>query len=101
MRSPGALLSLARSSDGRGGEGRGIWRLMRRCSARWRLRRRLGWVALADTSHWMRAGTYGWQAAEAGFAGVCWTNTMPNLPPWGAKSAALGNNPLVVAIPNE
>ena len=26
---------------------------------------------------------------------------MPNLPPWGASSAALGNNPLVVAIPNE
>jgi 3-dehydro-L-gulonate 2-dehydrogenase len=61
----------------------------------------LGCVALADTSHWMRAGTYGWQAAEAGFAAMCWTNTMPNLPPWGASSAALGNNPLVVAIPNE
>ena len=61
----------------------------------------LGCVALADTSHWMRAGTYGWQAAEEGFAAMCWTNTMPNLPPWGAKSAALGNNPLVVAIPNE
>jgi 3-dehydro-L-gulonate 2-dehydrogenase len=59
----------------------------------------MGCVALADTSHWMRAGTYGWQAAEAGFAGMCWTNTMPNLPPWGAKTAALGNNPLVVAIP--
>lgn len=60
----------------------------------------LGCVALADTSHWMRAGTYGWQAAEAGFAAMCWTNTMPNLPPWGAKSAALGNNPLVVAVPH-
>jgi 3-dehydro-L-gulonate 2-dehydrogenase len=60
----------------------------------------LGCVALADTSHWMRAGTYGWQAAEAGFAAMCWTNTMPNLPPWGASSAALGNNPLVVAIPH-
>lgn len=59
----------------------------------------LGCVALAETSHWMRAGTYGWQAAEAGFAAMCWTNTMPNLPPWGAKAAALGNNPLVVAIP--
>ena len=59
----------------------------------------LGCVALADTSHWMRAGTYGWQAADAGFAAMCWTNTMPNLPPWGASSAALGNNPLVVAIP--
>ena len=61
----------------------------------------LGCVALADTSHWMRAGTYGWQAAEAGFAAMCWTNTMPNLPPWGASSAALGNNPLVVAVPDE
>jgi 3-dehydro-L-gulonate 2-dehydrogenase len=47
----------------------------------------------------MRAGTYGWQAAEAGFAAICWTNTLPNLPPWGASSPALGNNPLVVAIP--
>lgn len=59
----------------------------------------LGCVALADTAHWMRAGTYGWQAAEARFAAMCWTNTLPNLPPWGASSAALGNNPLVVAIP--
>lgn len=61
----------------------------------------LGCVALADTSHWMRAGTYGWQAADAGFAAMCWTNTMPNLPPWGACTAALGNNPLVVAIPRK
>jgi 3-dehydro-L-gulonate 2-dehydrogenase len=59
----------------------------------------LGCVALADTSHWMRAGTYGWQAADAGFAAMCWTNTLPNLPPWGASTVALGNNPLVVAIP--
>jgi 3-dehydro-L-gulonate 2-dehydrogenase len=59
----------------------------------------LGCVALADTSHWMRAGTFGWQAAEAGFAAMCWTNTLPNLPPWGASTPALGNNPLVVAIP--
>jgi len=59
----------------------------------------LGCVALADTSHWMRAGTFGWQAAEAGFAAMCWTNTLANLPPWGASTPALGNNPLVVAIP--
>jgi 3-dehydro-L-gulonate 2-dehydrogenase len=60
----------------------------------------LGCVALADTSHWMRAGTYGWQAAEAGFAAMCWSNTLPNLPPWGASSPALGNNPLVMAVPH-
>ena len=59
----------------------------------------LGGVALANTNHWQRGGTYGWQAAKAGFAAICWTNTMPNLPPWGATTPALGNNPLVIAIP--
>ena len=61
----------------------------------------LGAVALGNTSHWQRAGTYGWQAAEAGLAAICWTNTMPNLPPWGATTPALGNNPLVLAIPHQ
>jgi 3-dehydro-L-gulonate 2-dehydrogenase len=59
----------------------------------------LGAVALADTTHWQRGGSYGWQAAEAGFAALCWTNTLPNLPPWGATMPALGNNPLVLAVP--
>lgn len=59
----------------------------------------IGCVALANTNHWMRGGSYGWQAAEAGVIGICWTNTMPNLPPWGAKEARLGNNPLVIAVP--
>jgi 3-dehydro-L-gulonate 2-dehydrogenase len=59
----------------------------------------IGAVALADTSHWMRGGTYGWQAADAGCAAMCWTNTLANLPPWGATTPALGNNPLVISIP--
>jgi 3-dehydro-L-gulonate 2-dehydrogenase len=59
----------------------------------------VGAVALADTTHWMRGGSYGWQAAEAGFAALCWTNTLPNLPPWGATTPAVGNNPLVLAVP--
>lgn len=59
----------------------------------------IGAVALANTTHWMRGGSYGWQAAEAGFAAMCWTNTLPNLPPWGATTPAVGNNPLVIAIP--
>jgi 3-dehydro-L-gulonate 2-dehydrogenase len=59
----------------------------------------LGAVSLARTTHWMRGGTYGWLAADSGVFGICWTNTMPNLPPWGATSAALGNNPLIFAIP--
>src|SRR5580658_1846209 len=59
----------------------------------------IGCVALANTNHWMRAGTYGWQAAEAGFVGICWTNTMPNLPPWGGVDRVIGNNPLVIGVP--
>lgn len=59
----------------------------------------VGCVALANTNHWMRGGTYGWQAAEAGVIGICWTNTMPNLPPWGASDPRVGNNPLVIAVP--
>src|SRR5215472_7523730 len=58
-----------------------------------------GCVALAHTNHWMRGGTYGWQAAEAGVIGICWTNTMANLPPWGSSIPLLGNNPLVIAVP--
>lgn len=59
----------------------------------------VGAVALANTNHWMRGGSYGWQAADAGVIGVCWTNTMPNMPPWGASEARVGNNPLVLAVP--
>jgi 3-dehydro-L-gulonate 2-dehydrogenase len=59
----------------------------------------VGAVALANTTHWMRGGSYGWQAAEAGFIGVCWTNTLANMPPWGSAEARLGNNPLVLAVP--
>lgn len=59
----------------------------------------IGAVALSDTTHWLRGGTYGWQAADAGCALMAWTNTLPNLPPWGAKSPAIGNNPLIIAVP--
>jgi 3-dehydro-L-gulonate 2-dehydrogenase len=59
----------------------------------------LGGVALANTNHWMRGGSYGWLAAESGVFALCWTNTLANMPAWGAISPTLGNNPLVVAIP--
>jgi 3-dehydro-L-gulonate 2-dehydrogenase len=59
----------------------------------------LGGVALANTNHWMRGGSYGWLAAESGVFALCWTNTLPNLPAWGTASPTLGNNPLVIAIP--
>lgn len=59
----------------------------------------IGMVALANTNHWMRAGFYGWRAARKGYILICWTNTCPNMPAWGAKDPRLGNNPFVFAIP--
>lgn len=61
----------------------------------------IGCVAVANTNHWYRGGTYGWQAAKAGFVFIGWSNTIANMPPWGAVNPKLGNNPLVIAVPYE
>lgn len=58
-------------------------------------------VAIRNNNHWMRGGTYGWQAAEAGCIGICFTNAMAGMPPWGGKEPRLGNNPLVIAVPRK
>lgn len=60
----------------------------------------IGCVGLRNTNHWMRGGSYGWRAAEKGFLFLGWTNTIPNMPPWGGTKAALGNNPFIMAIPH-
>jgi len=61
----------------------------------------IGLVALKNTNHWMRGGAFGWQAANAGFAGICWSNTKPNMPAWGASKNILGNNPLIISVPRD
>ncbi len=59
----------------------------------------MGLVALRNTNHWMRGGYYGWQAANQGCIAILFTNTIPNMPAWGAKDSRLGNNPFITAIP--
>jgi len=59
----------------------------------------IGLVALGNNNHWMRGGSYGWQAANQGCIGICWSNTMPNMPAWGGKDRKIGNNPLIFAVP--
>ena len=59
----------------------------------------IGCVALRNTNHWMRGGAYGWQAANAGYVFIGFTNTIANMPAHGAIDARLGNNPLVLALP--
>ena len=61
----------------------------------------MGAVSLRNTNHWMRGGTYGLQAADAGCIGICMTNTKPNMPPWGGRETAIGNNPFIIAAPHE
>jgi 3-dehydro-L-gulonate 2-dehydrogenase len=61
----------------------------------------IGCVALRNTNHWMRGGTYGWQAADAGCIGICFSNTIANLPPWGGTEPRLGNNPLIISVPRK
>ncbi|MGV8924730.1 MAG: 3-dehydro-L-gulonate 2-dehydrogenase [Ewingella sp.] len=58
-----------------------------------------GIVAMKNSSHWMRGGSYGWYAAEQGMAAICWTNTESCMPAWGGKNTRVGNNPFVMAIP--
>lgn len=60
----------------------------------------IGCVALRNTNHWMRGGSYGLQAAQAGCIGICWSNTMALMPPWGGREVKVGNNPLIIAVPH-
>lgn len=59
----------------------------------------IGLVALGNNNHWMRGGSYGWQAADQGCIGICWSNTCPNMPAWGGLDRKIGNNPFIMAIP--
>ncbi len=59
----------------------------------------VGVVALGNNNHWMRGGTYGWQVADNGCIGICWSNTMPNMPAWGGKNKKIGNNPFIFSVP--
>ncbi len=59
----------------------------------------IGCVAMAHTNHWMRGGYYGWQAAQKGCVFLGWSNTIANMPAYGAEDNRLGNNPFVLAVP--
>ncbi|MBN1868225.1 3-dehydro-L-gulonate 2-dehydrogenase [Candidatus Sumerlaeota bacterium] len=87
--------------DGRQGPGNlNAWFCMNRAIEAAR-RSGIGCVAIRNTNHWLRPGNFGLQAADAGCIGICWSNTINNLPAWGAKEARLGNNPVVIAVPRD
>lgn len=61
----------------------------------------LGVVTIRNTTHWMRGGTYAWQAAKQGMLAINWTNVESVMPMWGSTEVGVGNNPFCMAIPNE
>ncbi len=61
----------------------------------------IGVVSLRNTTHWMRGGTYAWDAANDGFLSVCWTNTESCMPAWGSKVPCVGNNPFCIGVPRK
>ena len=61
----------------------------------------IGLVALRNTNHWMRGGSYGKQAADDDCISILFTNTQPNMPPWGGRDSRIGNNPIVISIPRK
>ena len=61
----------------------------------------IGCVALNNTSHWFRGGTYGWRMANAGMVGIAFTNTKSNMAYYGTRESLLGTVPLIVALPRK
>lgn len=58
----------------------------------------VGMVAMRNSNHWMRGGSYALKMAREGFAAIAATNAIATMPPWGGKTPRLGNNPLIMAI---
>lgn len=61
----------------------------------------MGIVTIRNTTHWMRGGTYTWDATNAGYLAINWTNTESCMPAWGAKVPCVGNNPFCIGIPKK
>lgn len=87
--------------DGRHGPGPLSAHFCMECAIELAKEHSMSCVGLRNTTHWMRGGTYGWQAADAGCLAMCFTNTSPNMPPWGGAEARIGNNPMVIAVPRK
>ncbi|MGL4860655.1 MAG: 3-dehydro-L-gulonate 2-dehydrogenase [Enterobacteriaceae bacterium] len=61
----------------------------------------IGMVAMRNSNHWMRGGTYVLKMARQGFAGIASTNSVAVMPAWGGKDHRIGSNPLMIAMPGD
>jgi 3-dehydro-L-gulonate 2-dehydrogenase len=59
----------------------------------------LGLITLKITTTGCAVAATAGRQADQGCIGICTTNTIANMPPWGGKDPTLGNNPIVIAVP--
>jgi len=59
----------------------------------------VGLVAVKNSSHFGAAGYYAARAAEQGFIGFAYSNSMPKVAPHGGRHRLLGTNPFAFACP--
>ncbi len=59
----------------------------------------LGAVAIRGSNHCGAMGYYARMAIAADMIGVCTTNALPTMAPWGGLDKIVGMNPLAVGIP--
>src|ERR1700760_1687134 len=64
-------------------------------------RQGVGIVALRNTTHWMRGGTYGWRAADQGYVAISWTNTESVMPAWGGAGSRARQKTLFLPPPQK
>ncbi len=58
-----------------------------------------GIVAVKNSNHFGAAGYYAGRAAEQGFIGFAYSNSMPKVAPHGGRHRLLGTNPFAFACP--
>jgi LDH2 family malate/lactate/ureidoglycolate dehydrogenase len=59
----------------------------------------IGVVSVRRSTHFGMAASYVLQALDAGLISLVFSNASPAMPPWGARTALLGTNPLAAGAP--
>ena len=59
----------------------------------------IGWAFICNHTHQGAMGYYSQMAASNDMAGIVFVCSPPNMAPYGARAAGIGNSPLTIAVP--
>ncbi|TET68344.1 MAG: Ldh family oxidoreductase [Dehalococcoidia bacterium] len=59
----------------------------------------IGWAFICNHTHQGAMGYYSQMAAKQDMAGIVFVCSPPNMAPYGARVAGIGNSPLTIAVP--